>query len=382
MAKTQNVSEVTLPKTTPTPEEFQNHYDSIFESDPNIDGNTFADGIDSFHATGEDYYLPSKDEILAAGEVAQWEKSGIDITGAGEVAWEVLKRAPRSVASSFIKSFQGAKGADVVDPDYFERFAQNTDKENQAFMREVEEKYQNRRLMPGIEINDIGEMAQNLGFSGAAATAGLAVGAPLSLIPVAGKPLAYLAGASAAGTVAYNASGYDFMKEVLDYRDGQKFEETGQHLTAEEQEQIKAESMTLAQQHGLWEAIPEALGSAVGFNMLMRPLTQMFGKHLATRVAQKIAGVYIPELATETLTQMGQNEVRFEAAKWGLLDPKTAQPVDWTSYEQWKTAVKDVAPQVFLLTTALGAGTSVGSKAWNSLVANKETRDNIAADVC
>ncbi|MHA2220285.1 MAG: hypothetical protein ACXACY_30780, partial [Candidatus Hodarchaeales archaeon] len=152
-------------------------------------------------------------------------------------------------------------------------------------------------------------------------------------------------------------------------------------LTKDEQEFIRKRVLGLAHKHGLWEAIPEAIGSGLGFNLLVKPLSSFLGKNLATRVVTKLGAVYGEELASETVTEMGQKQQRYEAVHWGVLKDNSAEPVDWKSYKQWVSSLKDVAPQVFLLTTMLGTGTRVGTAAWDSLISRKETRADVENNI-
>jgi hypothetical protein len=172
---------------------------------------------------------------------------------------------------------------------------------------------------------------------------------------------------TAAGTMAYNTASYEFVKEILDYMNDAKKAEGQGPLTKDEQEFIRKRVLGLAHKHGLWEAIPEAIGSGLGFNLLVKPLSSFLGKNLATRVVTKLGAVYGEELASETVTEMGQKQQRYEAVHWGVLKDNSAEPVDWKSYKQWVSSLKDVAPQVFLLTTMLGTGTRVGTAAWKRL---------------
>jgi hypothetical protein len=112
----EKVSGVTLPKTAPSPEDFQNHYDRLFEDNPEVNGNIYAEGIERIHRDENPFYLPSLDEIVAAGELSKWEREGYDIGGGVDVLWETAKRAPKSIAASTIKAIQGKTGAETALP--------------------------------------------------------------------------------------------------------------------------------------------------------------------------------------------------------------------------------------------------------------------------
>jgi hypothetical protein len=382
-SKYYKVSDATLPETAPSPEEFQQHYDQLFDNTEKLDGNIYAEGIERIHRDQDPFYLPSLNEIIAAGELSQWEREGYDIGGGVDVLWETAKRAPKSIAASAIKAIQGKTGAETTErADFWERWANKVTDENRKFAAETQQKYQQRKILPGIEIQEAAKLAENLGFSGAAAGAGIGTGAVTAALPVPGaRPLAYATGMTAAGTVAYNAASYEFVKEILDYMNDAKQIEGKGPLTQDEQEYIRERVLNLARKHGLWEAIPEAVGSGLGFNLLMKPLSSFLGKNLATRVVTKLGAVYGEELASETITEMGQKQQRYEAVHWGVLKDDSAEPVDWTSYKQWVHSLKDVAPQVFLLTTMLGTGTKVGTTTWNSLISRKETRADLVNNI-
>ena len=293
----------------------------------------------------------------------------VDVVGGLKTGVEALKYVPQQLKSAFLQIKQGgASGASVANKDKSDLYIEKAQKDLDKFLQETEAKYGKTRLMPGIKITDVASLPQNLAFSGLSMGAGLSA-VPLASIPFAGPVLAWTVGTTAAGKTAYEMSTYQITQKYLEAKNEEQIKLTGFGLTEEQEENLKDEFALKGMQYGLFEAIPEALSSAVGLKLLTAPLKAMIGNSLATQVASKVAGLYGEEMLTETITQMGQKNVEISA---GLLNEA---PKDWLKPEDWTESFKEIAPQTFLLTTLLaGAGQTIVStknaytKVRNSLV--------------
>ena len=166
------------------------------------------------------------------------------------------------------------------------------------------------------------------------ASLGAGIPATMAMGPVAGGA----AGMAASGAVAYRASKQNFMENML----AETTKVLGRTPTQDEWDRIAQEFDSEATQYGLWEAGPEALS-----NLFMAKLLGPLGKRVFSggigNAAKRVAGLYGEEMATETITQMGQGPIE---ADLGLRDeaPGVLQ------------ALGEVAPATFWQTTLMAGG--------------------------
>lgn len=166
------------------------------------------------------------------------------------------------------------------------------------------------------------------------ASLGAGIPATMAMGPVAGGA----AGMAASGAVAYRASKQNFMENML----AETTKVLGRTPTQDEWDRIAQEFDSEATQYGLWEAGPEALS-----NLFMAKLLGPLGKRVFSggigNAAKRVAGLYGEEMATETITQMGQGSIE---ADLGLRDeaPGVLQ------------ALGEVAPATFWQTTLMAGG--------------------------
>lgn len=282
-------------------------------------------------------------------------RSGMVVFGQG------LLRLPEQLAAKTISALRGRKGASVVNKDWGSKMIETARVNQEEFVSLITKAYGDKKFLPGIEITDVAQMPENLAFSGLSMGAGLSSGGLTALLPIPGaRVAAWGVGTATAGKVAFEMASYDIMQEYLEFKDAEKKAENlflthlpGKGITLEEENKLKKEFDSLAVKHGLWEAIPEAIGGAVGFGILLKPLTKMVGRVAAVQILSKLVSVYGEELVTETITELGQTQIRKEA---GLPD---GRDVNWNDPKDWLLAMKSVAPQTFLLTTVLvGAGST------------------------
>ena len=272
---------------------------------------------------------------------------------------EGLRFVPQEVAVQALNAMQGTKSASVVDRSLGERMAAKfqVEEDREKFIKEAARRYGKRQFLPGIPIASVAELPQNIGFSGASLLGGAAVGVPIGFLPVPGaRPAAVYAGTVVSGALAFNMASHQIMQEYLELKNAESVKQRGRGINQEEENQLKKQFESAAVKHGLWEAIPEMIATGIGASNLLRPLSKVAGKSVATQIAGRLASTYAGEAITETVTEMGQRRVRATEALPGARDVDFSNPSDWLS------ALKDIAPQTFLLTTVT-AGVGVGSVA-------------------
>lgn len=170
------------------------------------------------------------------------------------------------------------------------------------------------------------------------ATMGASLGAGIPATMAAGPVVGGATGMAASGAVAYRASKQNFMENML----AETTKVLGRTPTQDEWDRVAQEFDSEATQYGLWEAGPEALS-----NLFMAKLLGPLGKRVFSggigNAAKRVAGLYGEEMATETITQMGQGSIE---ADLGLRDeaPGVLQ------------ALGEVAPATFWQTTLMAGG--------------------------
>lgn len=214
-------------------------------------------------------------------------------------------------------------------------------------------------VLPGINRRDVREAGQNLSFSAASAGAGLGVGVPLGLVnPIAG----WTGGTLTSGVVAGAQDANMFTRQIRDVWKDEFTKENGRPPTDKEWTEKRDEMKGVILKHAGWEAIPEAIGNLAGLKIIVKPLTKIFGKNTMVRLLGKTTGVFGTELATETVTQTGQTNAEIEA---GVSD--AAARSQFSPSDQWQS-LKEVAPQVFLLTAMIAGPTAIASKAYDKAI--------------
>jgi hypothetical protein len=264
---------------------------------------------------------------------------------------DVLKRSisrlDNELGAKVLQLHAGAEAASVTNKDWITKTLRAANKEGEEFSQSIYNQYGDMQVAPfvPIKLTDVAALPENLAFSAVSMGAGLLAAAPLALFPeptMATKAAAWALGTVASGKAAYEMSTYEIMQSYLEAKN----EETP--LTPETEREAKKYFNAAAMQYGLWEAVPEAISNASMVGILTAPLKRMVGKGIAGKIMTKIGGLYGEELATETITQMGQARIE---GKYGMREGTgEIGPVE---------AFKEIFPQTFLLTTIMGgAGAS------------------------
>ena len=227
----------------------------------------------------------------------------------------------------------------------------------------------------GITRQKVRELPQNAMFSVISMGAGLAAGAAGM---VAGPISAYGAGTAASGLAAYRMDTNGFLRDIRENLDEASVKATGKPLTDKQWLDYAKQYNGLVKEHGLWEAVPEALGNALGAK-LGATIFREAGKGLMGTLKSfgATALEFGTELGTETVTQTGQHNVEVDA---GLSDqPKRsfANPSDIAK------SAKEVLPDVLLLSGMVAGGAHVAGKVYNNTEfgQNKQIADAIKENV-
>ncbi len=226
---------------------------------------------------------------------------------------------------------------------------------------------------------------QNLGYSGASAIGGMAVGAAAATAISPGTPILsqVVGGALGAGLatapIAYRASKTQFVSDMRD-----KLLANKPRMTEAEWQRHKTLFEKDAQLYALWEAAPEVVGNMLTAGILKTPAGKLIGqipliKNQIARVLAQ-AGVKVAldmpvEVGTEVVTGMGQGTIEY---KQGL---RKDAPT-------WAGTAQDVTPQTIVTTLAtLGLGSVSNIKGIErqtpkaKAAALEETRSSIRAQL-
>lgn len=227
----------------------------------------------------------------------------------------------------------------------------------------------------GITRQNIQELPQNAMFSVISMGAGLAAGAAGL---VAGPVGAYAAGTAASGLAAYRMDTNGFLRDIREHLDEGSIKATGKPLTDKQWLDYAKQYNSLVQEHGLWEAVPEALGNALGAK-LGATIFKEAGKGLLGTLKSfgATALEFGNELGTETITQTGQHNTEVDA---GLSDQPKRSFVNPSDIAQ---SAKEVLPDVLLLSGMMAGGAHIAGKVYDNtnFGQNKQIADAIKENV-
>lgn len=176
--------------------------------------------------------------------------------------------------------------------------------------------------LPGIKIKDVQGITTNIGSTVTTLLAGIAGAVAGSVAGIPGGPVGMAIGAStgaatASGATAYRMAKDQFVDNMKDYFNDESLKNNGRTLSQDEWDTIRNKYESASTKYGLWEALPEALSSAVtlgvgklALNTMKSALKSPLMK-LAKTVGGAIGGVGT-EIGTEAITEYGQSGVEKE----------------------------------------------------------------------
>jgi hypothetical protein len=267
-------------------------------------------------------------EIDTTPPLTDWDKTIADdpdvrknfnfFDGIGSILQGVFVEAPKEAIAAGLSAYRGGEiGKNPWLDQYIKERRENHDTwvkkwgldDNSTFL--------------GISAEHFMNLPKSLGFSGIAAIVGLGAGAGGTLVggPVGG----YAAGMAGSGAAAYRMAADGFLDELHQAINAESMNVRGRGVSPEEWGRIAEHYQNSAQNYGLWEAIPEAIGNAISFGVITGTIKGFLGKEFVQqgmlkgliKGGEKFGEMYAGELATETVTQMGQG---YEEAKIGLRD--------------------------------------------------------------
>ena len=294
---------------------------------------------------------------------AKQEARDAEPIGAIKVLGQAMKNVIPELRRSFLAMHKGKDGVDILSD--WSKDMEKMQKKSKALARNTQTMFGDKNILPfvPIKVSDVAQLPESMAYSLASMGTGVAVGAPIAFAPVVGaRPLAWATGTAASGKAAYEMSTYSIMESFLQIKNQQFIKEKGREITQAEQAKFKKSFDQKAMKYGLWEAIPEAVSNLAFASVIGGPLTKVMNdmgmKGATTQILTKLGSIYGEELATETITALGQAPIEESA---GMRAPGTGQLTPWQ-------ALKEIAPQTFLLSTILG-GTGVSVVAAKNRIA-------------
>ena len=297
----------------------------------------------------------------APAQQAPQPKPVFDVGNTLSAAGTFLKQVPTSLGGALAQLYVGGDRPDTYHPwarsliDAMNR--QSAD--NQALIDQRKAANQSDSTSESLL-----EASGSSGFTGASALAGLGGFAAGS---AAAGPLAGGAAAmGASGAAGYRMAEAGFLDEIFSKAEAAMQAKAGRGMTEAEKADLHQKVLPIAQNTGLWEAGPEAVGNALlalgggtALGLLgkeaVKSLASSAAKRAGVRLASGLAGVG-SEVTTEGVTQFhqGNDQARADAVLAGQ-SPEDAKPVYEGAQGLWQ-ATKDVAPQTLALVGMMGLG--------------------------
>ena len=288
-----------------------------------------------------------------AKELGAWDTTAL----LGKQLWDAaVYHLPASVAAAM-------EGDDpFAETDWKDSLIQRGRKRAREGMTSADEG--TSTAIPGISAQDMKSLGPSLGFSATGMGAGIGVGLPAAaggslVAPGVGTAAGMVAGGAASGAVAYRMATNNFVRDLREIADLDAMQQGKPKLTDAEFSEKMAGIQDSVREYGLWEAVPEAASNVIGFGVLKAPVKtaigKFFGKNVVTRLGTKAASIYGTELATETVTEQGQNNVMADVGQ--EFGAKNTERRSWTSAEDLGESFKEIAPTTILQTTILAGGT-------------------------
>ena len=298
-----------------------------------------------------DGFTPDDLRSYFADEPSEKQGKGLfgKIKDTGLATVDALGSSVLNVPAKALMVLQGQSGASVADRGWADNYIKWVEDRN----RKLAEQHSGD-FIPGLISNkDVVEAGGNLAFSGVSGLGtvyGGIVGAPAGPVGAVGGALA---GGAAA---AYRMNGYQVMQGWLEKKNQESIDKGLGPISKEQEDKFKEELSELATKHSLWEAGPEAVGNVLEIALLAAkniPGVRWMPEKLVGKAVKGVLrtmGVLGTELTTEGITQTGQTNTEIEAGM------STETPRDWTSIDDQMKSLKEVLPQVLLLTGFMSGG--------------------------
>jgi N12 class adenine-specific DNA methylase len=267
-------------------------------------------------------------EIDTTPPLTDWDKTIADdpdvrknfnfFDGLGAILQGVFVEAPKEAIAA---GLSGYRGGEIGKTPWLDQWIKERREAHDTWVKKWG--LDDNSTFLGIPAEHLMNLPKSLGFSGIAAIAGLGAGAAGTL---AGGPIGgYAAGMAGSGAAAYRMAADGFLDQLYQAINTESMNVRGRGVSPEEWTRIAEHYQDSARNYGLWEAIPEAIGNAISFGVITGTIKGFLGKEFVQqgmlkgliKGGEKLGEMYAGELATETVTEMGQG---YEESKIGLRD--------------------------------------------------------------
>lgn len=289
--------------------------------------------------------------------------------------WAAVKGLPGAIAGTFASLLEGANPTEIAEKDWKDPLIES---QRNAALTTMQMPGANDEYLFGITRAKLRTLPQNLSFSVISLGASLAAAAPAALTGPAAPVVGGVLGAGAGGAAAYRMSANQYMRDVRDSLDQASMKTRGRKLTDDEFIKVADEYSRKATEYGLWEAVPEAVGNVVtlGAGKVVTKAAAKALKASLKKAGLAVVGDALVELGTEAVTQTGQVNVEVSS---GIAAAGT-QPRSFTSIDDWKKSLGEVAPDVLLLMGVVhGAAATFGRVTRNNEKAVQDAAQQVIA---
>ena len=289
--------------------------------------------------------------------------------GLASAIGEVVTTLPAETFATLLSAAQGISGTEVSPEtqDWADQLISHIESQRERRLAKYD---LDREIGFGFRMRDIAQLPQNLAYSLSNLVVG-GIGWGVGGLLTGGLG-SWAASMGLSGAAAYRMASSQIMRSYLEEMQDRK----GQPLTAEEEAKLKADFGDRAFKYGLWEAVPEAVGtgSMIGVmgNIMKKMIGQELSKAVLVRAFGKFAGLQAGEMAQEVVTEIGQSQTLA-----GTPVGEAGNPLSFTEPSDYWTALKRIAPQTFLITSIMGGASASYIHTYNKMLADPKNIDTI-----
>lgn len=326
--------------------------------------------------------------------VAQ-EKPAFDLGNVGTALWEgATEQFVPGLKSAVAQAYTGLDRPDT-NPEWATRWmTEGRQAQEQAQARNAELQ---RTGKSDSASEAIREAIPSLGFSlasmGAAIPSSLAAGAATqAAIPIPGSGVVggMLGAGAASGVAGYRMAGSQFLNDAFAQLESESQKTRGRSLTEQEKQKAYESLKPIAENTGLWEAGPEAVGNMamlglgrVALGLMPKAAMQNIAASALGRVGTRAAagaGALGTEVATEGVTQFhqGNDQQKSQAVVDALLSggdvnqAVAAVNPQYQGFEGLVQATKDVAPATIATVLLMGGMAKPAHMAYSAIQQRQE----------
>ena len=340
-------------------------YDDITKDIPSPVTKDFYDAVSKPVEEKPAPVAPARYELASPREIAET---------VGAVG-EAVIRTPLQIAGAAASAIRGGSREAMADKNSFlTRIINAANKDAE----DLQKKYADNKVViaplsklglpDDITTGTITRFPQQAAFSAVSAGAGLVAGLGTAAVSGPAAPIAgRAAGMAASGGVAYRMQKDNSTKDLYEKLNATSVKTTGRELSPEEWKTAYDKNEGSLVEQGISEAIPEAIGNLVGFELFFGAAKNVFGKQLAkttigktlekygAAAAGKMLAEQATEQTTETWTQQWQHNIDVEM---GLKPGETKR--SWSNFDDLRQSNKEVFADILFLSTVMGGAALAG----------------------